>query len=798
MLDKPRSVDATGYAIRHGKLKLAGVQLSGANGEAVQLMGMSTHGLHWFAPCYSKQSLQYLVENWGTNVYRAALYIGEGGYASQKSLMQSVQDIVQWSEEVGIYVIIDWHVLTPGDPNHWLTGQGAAQANAADFWNEIATLYKGKQHVLYEICNEPNGVSWPLVKSYADSIIATIRAVDPETVILVGTPTWSQDIHLAAADPVAQPYNVMYAFHFYAGTHRSLLGRVRDYASTLPIFVTEWGTSSASGDGGPYLETAKGFLDLFNMQDETGVLISWAQWSYADKAEVSAALKPGSCSRLEWDGVSCSGKFVRSFLQQAMPTVLGARDKQTQVPTVIPSTSSITTGKQTQDLTSTSASLPHSGAAADPTTTTMTTRTSTQKVLVSRRSTTVQPKGTSTIAQALGHVPNVMGATSSKSAGHVVAGRLMLFTSNAAQFVNDHSAHVGVMHATAKIALVPTTSVTARLELMRRRLTSTGRHLQAFGAVNVVFSIDVQGHDEPASTIGERLSNATAAVWTDAVQLSVAIASSVAGASTNYAVSAGTASLEPRAQLLKSVQLEARISPRSRGHRAVLTARIEDAAHKQVLDEALRIWLAQEYGAPEIVSAPIATLIGQSQWGNAVAVPEDDSSSKAWSALFMIAAVVLGSSSLALLYVVARCSKCCSSAAKMQGEECPSKPHKTMVAWTEKVNALTSCTLPRISFAALARARAEAVLATTASRVDAAPVPESSHRCCPATWASVVPGCCYRAYPTTSTTPVEKVHLPADPASPVKPDVSVRASTVQQPYAVRVEVPTSSDRLQCV
>ena len=45
----------------------------------------------------------------------------------------------------------------------------------------------------------------------------------------------------------------------------------------------------ASGDGGPYLADTKEFLDLFKgdaRNGGTGQLISWAQWSYADKNEV--------------------------------------------------------------------------------------------------------------------------------------------------------------------------------------------------------------------------------------------------------------------------------------------------------------------------------------------------------------------------------------------------------------------------------------------------------------------------------------------------------------------------------
>jgi aryl-phospho-beta-D-glucosidase BglC (GH1 family) len=299
----------------NGKLRVEGVQLVNTHGQAIQLMGMSSHGLHWFPSCYTKESIQYLVENWGINVFRAALYIGEGGYAQQRDLKERVHDIVGWCKDLGIYVIIDWHVLTPGDPND------GVYSEAIPFFEEMALAYRDEDHVLFEICNEPNNVQWSRVKFYADRLIGAIRKIDSKTVILVGTPTWSQDIHEARKDPVARPENVMYAFHFYAGSHMSLLGRVRDEAKLIPIFATEWGTSDYTGDGGPYLADAKKFLDLFS--DASGQKISWAQWSYADKPEKSAALRDGACASKSWDSTSCSGSFLKNYIKMHAPTCPG-------------------------------------------------------------------------------------------------------------------------------------------------------------------------------------------------------------------------------------------------------------------------------------------------------------------------------------------------------------------------------------------------------------------------------------------------------------------------------------------
>lgn len=115
----------------------------------------------------------------------------------------------------------------------------------------MATRYKGVPNVIYEVFNEPVEDSWEQVKSYSVEVIKTIRAIEPDAVILVGCPHWDQDIHLAADDPITGYSNIMYTLHFYANTHGQWLRDRADYAlgKGLPIFVSECAGMEASGDG---------------------------------------------------------------------------------------------------------------------------------------------------------------------------------------------------------------------------------------------------------------------------------------------------------------------------------------------------------------------------------------------------------------------------------------------------------------------------------------------------------------------------------------------------------------------
>lgn len=294
-----------GGVSENGWLQVKGTQLCNEQGSPVVLRGMSTHGMQWFGQYANAQSIRNTA-TYGANVFRIAMYTGEGGYLSQPdAIKKQVVSAVDNAIACDMYVIIDWHILSDGNPMSHV-------AEAEAFFTEMAKRYKDSPAVLYEICNEPNGnVSWSGdVKPYAQRVVAAIRAQSPNAVILIGSPTWSQDIHLAAADPV-EGENLMYTLHFYAGTHGQDLRNRIDAAQKqgLPVFISEWGTSRADGGNGVYIEQSKVWLDFLS---ERG--ISWCNWSLCDKNESSAALVPGTPATRAWTDkdLSQSGQFVFS------------------------------------------------------------------------------------------------------------------------------------------------------------------------------------------------------------------------------------------------------------------------------------------------------------------------------------------------------------------------------------------------------------------------------------------------------------------------------------------------------
>lgn len=309
--EAPSVDDSTPFG-QHGALHVENGKLTGADGNIVQLYGMSTHGIAWFPQYINYDSFRTLRDDWNTNCIRLAMYTAEyGGYCAggdKEQLKQLVRDGVSYATELGMYVIVDWHILSDCDPN-----QNKDEAIA--FFREMSEAFADNDNVLYEICNEPNsGTSWDSIKSYAEEVIPVIREQKPDAVILVGTPTWSQEIDKAAVSPLTFD-NVMYTLHFYAGTHKDdLRNRLETCAqNNLPVFVSEFGMCDASGNGANDFDSTTKWLDLLNKYQ-----ISFCCWNLANKDESSSVFKAASTALSDWtdEDFNESGRWIRNYFRK--------------------------------------------------------------------------------------------------------------------------------------------------------------------------------------------------------------------------------------------------------------------------------------------------------------------------------------------------------------------------------------------------------------------------------------------------------------------------------------------------
>lgn len=295
-------------------LHVEGIKIKDASGNSVQLTGVSTHGINFpdMEGYVNEDGFRTLRDTWGVNVIRLAMYTEEyGGYCStpsnQAHLLDLIDKGVRACQDLGMYVIIDWHVMNQ-DPN-----PNTHKAEALKFFDAVAAKYASVPNVLYEICNEPNsGTTMADIKSYADDVVPVIRK-HTKAVVIVGTPTWSQDVDQVKNYPLKDTVNVMYALHFYAATHKEWL---RDKAEKaledgVPLFISECNVCDASGNGSIDRASADAWGKLIKKYD-----LSFCVWSLSHKE--AASIFKQSCDKTsgftEAD-LSDTGSYLLKFIK---------------------------------------------------------------------------------------------------------------------------------------------------------------------------------------------------------------------------------------------------------------------------------------------------------------------------------------------------------------------------------------------------------------------------------------------------------------------------------------------------
>jgi endoglucanase len=305
----PPTPPAPGAVSTHGRLQTAGNRIVGQHGKPVSLAGVSFGWSQWEAArFYNAGTVEWLKQDWRAAIIRAPLGIHAepGDYlkdpAGNKARLVAVIDAAIAAD---LYVIIDWH----DHHAHQHTDQAVA------FFQEMARRYGDRPNIIYEIYNEPLAdAGWARdVKPYAEKVIAAIRAIDPDNLIIVGTPRFSQNVDVAAADPLRDA-NVAYALHFYAGTHKQAL---RDRATKAldlgaALFVTEWGTCRADGAGAVDAASVREWMAFIREHQ-----LSHCNWAVYDKPETAAILHRTASAQGHWrdEDLSPSGKFARDLVR---------------------------------------------------------------------------------------------------------------------------------------------------------------------------------------------------------------------------------------------------------------------------------------------------------------------------------------------------------------------------------------------------------------------------------------------------------------------------------------------------
>lgn len=290
---------------KYGQLRVEGTKLVDKNGKQVVLRGMSFGWHNWWPRFYNAGTVKWLHKDWKCSVVRAAMGVEpDKGYIKDSAgSVANIKAVVDAAIKEGIYVIIDWH------------SHNIKLNEARTFFTMMAKQYGKYPNVIYELFNEPDQETWPEVKAYSEELIKTIRAIDPDNIILVGSPRWDQEIQLPAADPIKGYSNLMYTVHFYAATHKQWLRDRTDEAikKGLAIFISESAGMEASGNGALNYEEWQKWIDWMEANQ-----LSWITWSVSDKDETCSVLKTSAASDGKWkeSDLKESGVMTREYLRK--------------------------------------------------------------------------------------------------------------------------------------------------------------------------------------------------------------------------------------------------------------------------------------------------------------------------------------------------------------------------------------------------------------------------------------------------------------------------------------------------
>jgi hypothetical protein len=262
---------------------------------------------------------------WHANVVRIPVHPAEWRRLGERDYLKMLDDAVQWSAELGMYVIIDWHTI-----GNMLTGvyHRPSYITSRDetfrFWYAIAERYKNNATVaMYELYNEPTNndgrmgpMPWGEYRKLIEDLTFMIQSINPRAIVLVGGYNFAYDLSAVRYDPVKAP-NVAYVTHPYPQKRRENweTNWQRDWgqvAEKYPVIATEFGFMQEADRGShvPVIGDEAYGEAIIAFFEKRG--ISWTPWVF------DVEWTPNLLD--DWNYTpSRQGRFFRAKMQQLNP-----------------------------------------------------------------------------------------------------------------------------------------------------------------------------------------------------------------------------------------------------------------------------------------------------------------------------------------------------------------------------------------------------------------------------------------------------------------------------------------------
>jgi hypothetical protein len=246
-----------------------------------------------------RRSLFQEIGRWGANTIRLPVHPRAWRERGQDEYLKLIDQAVVWANEIGIYLIVDWHsigFLASGNYQHPMYVTDIRET--LRFWHDIAYRYQGiPTTAVYELFNEPTtlqepwgAAEWEEWKALNEQMIDVIYAIDKEVIPLVAGFNWAYDLTPIKASPIDRP-GVAYSSHPYPQKEKpepasragffALWEQNWGFASArYPLLCTELGWVRPDGHGAhlPVMDDGSYGPRIVEFMESRG--ISWTAWVF--------------------------------------------------------------------------------------------------------------------------------------------------------------------------------------------------------------------------------------------------------------------------------------------------------------------------------------------------------------------------------------------------------------------------------------------------------------------------------------------------------------------------------------
>lgn len=250
------------------ELKVVGNRLHDSNGREVWLQGVNAGGLETLPQDRQViKSVVVAIDEWKANCVRVPIkddfWFGKSAYQKDegREYREIIEQIITLAANRGAYVAIDLHRFR------------APKAEHAEFWKVFAKQYANHPAVLFDIFNEPHGISWDVWKRGGfvghkegvdesaflndeekrknagfesvgmQGLVDAVRSTGAKNIVIAGGLFWCNDL-----TGITRGYEledklgngVMYSWHTY-NWHTDWEAKMLATAAKHPIFLGEVG-----------------------------------------------------------------------------------------------------------------------------------------------------------------------------------------------------------------------------------------------------------------------------------------------------------------------------------------------------------------------------------------------------------------------------------------------------------------------------------------------------------------------------------------------------------------------------